>query len=53
MNLEFIKKIAQEKPVLEWEKQKNNKVFNFQRDRNPFVDHPEWINFVNFDNAFK
>ncbi|MGX9133257.1 endonuclease [Rummeliibacillus sp. JY-2-4R] len=30
-------------PVSEWEKQRNEKIFNIQGNRNPFIDHPEWV----------
>lgn len=31
-------------PVSEWEKTVNNRLANIQNNRNPFVDHPEYIN---------
>lgn len=30
-------------PVSQREIDRNNAVFNFQKNRNPFIDHPEWI----------
>ena len=33
----------QQDPVSDDEKTRNNVVFSFQGNRNPFVDHPEWV----------
>lgn len=33
-----------------WEKNRNDWVFSKQNNRNPFVDHPEWIKLINFGN---
>ena len=33
-------------PVDEFEQQRNNKIYEFQGNRNPFIDHPEWISLV-------
>lgn len=30
-------------PVDEFEQNRNNKIYEFQGNRNPFIDHPEWI----------
>lgn len=30
-------------PVSTWEQNRNNIVYEFQGNRNPFIDHPEWI----------
>lgn len=30
-------------PVSEWERQRNEKIYNIQGNRNPFIDHPEWV----------
>ncbi len=32
-----------EDPVDEFERRRNHVVFGFQENRNPFVDHPEWV----------
>ncbi|WP_246316552.1 endonuclease [Planococcus glaciei] len=33
-------------PVSTWEKQRNEKIEDFQGNRNPFVDHPEWAESI-------
>ncbi|KQR94642.1 endonuclease I [Chryseobacterium sp. Leaf180] len=33
-------------PVSQREIDRNNAVYNLQKNRNPFVDHPEWINII-------
>lgn len=35
-----------EDPVDSFEINRNNAVFNFQGNRNPFVDHPEWVDCI-------
>lgn len=35
-----------EDPVSEEEKKRNEVVFGYQGNRNPFVDYPEWINYL-------
>mgnify|MGYP000710293953 CR=1 FL=1 len=37
-------------PVDSFEQTRNNRAYEFQGNRNPFIDHPEWVNIV-FDNA--
>lgn len=32
-----------EDPVSAWEQNRNNIVYEFQGNRNPFIDHPEWV----------
>ncbi len=33
-------------PVSEWEAQRNEAVYSITGYRNPFVDHPEWVNTI-------
>ncbi len=33
-------------PVSEYEIAKNNRVYTFQNNRNPYIDHPEYVNMV-------
>jgi len=33
-------------PVSQREIDRNNSVFNIQKNRNPFIDHPEWVNLI-------
>ncbi len=30
-------------PVSDWERRRNNRVYAWQHNRNPFIDHPEWV----------
>lgn len=36
-------------PPDKWEIDRNNYVQSIQQNRNPFVDHPEWVNYINFN----
>lgn len=33
-------------PVSEWEKQRCENVYAIQKNRNPFIDHPEWAEII-------
>ncbi|USL95037.1 endonuclease [Riemerella anatipestifer] len=33
-------------PVSKREIDRNNAVYNYQGNRNPFIDHPEWVNLI-------
>lgn len=33
-------------PVSEFEKNRNNIACNYQKNRNPFIDHPEWVDRI-------
>ena len=37
-------------PVDSYEQERNNRIYEFQGNRNPFIDHPEWVTQV-FTNA--
>jgi len=37
---------AEEDPVDQKERDRNDAIFSHQNNRNPFVDHPEWIDIV-------
>ncbi|HTY10313.1 MAG TPA: endonuclease [Bacteroidota bacterium] len=36
-----------------WEVSRNNYIQSIQNNRNPFVDHPEWANYINFNDLSK
>ncbi len=36
----------QQDPVSQREIDRNNAVFNIQKNRNPFIDHPEWVGMI-------
>ena len=36
----------QQDPVSQREIDRNNAVYNLQKNRNPFIDHPEWIGMI-------
>jgi len=36
----------QQDPVSQREIDRNNAVYNIQKNRNPFIDHPEWVNLI-------
>jgi len=40
---------SQNDPPSSWEVSRNNYVQSIQGNRNPFVDHPEWVNYINFN----
>lgn len=35
-----------EDPVSDWEIRRNNRVYNYQNNRNPFIDHPDFVGRV-------
>jgi len=39
----------QEDPVDDRERNRNDVVYTYQHNRNPFIDHPEWVNIVWYD----
>ena len=40
-------------PPDKWEVDRNNYVQSIQSNRNPFVDHPEYVNYINFNDLSK
>ena len=44
---------AKQDPPDKWEIDRNNYVQSIQGNRNPFIDHPEYINYINFWNLSK
>ncbi len=40
-------------PPDKWEVDRNNYVQSVQQNRNPFVDHPEYVEYINFNNLSK
>ena len=40
-------------PPDKWEVDRNNYIQSIQKNRNPFVDHPEYVNYINFNNLSK
>ena len=43
---EFLRLWHQEDPVDQWEIWRNDQVFEFQKTRNPFVDHPSLVEMI-------
>lgn len=40
-------------PPDKWEVDRNNYVQSVQKNRNPFVDHPEYVNYIDFNDLSK
>lgn len=40
-------------PPDKWEVDRNNYIQTIQQNRNPFVDHPEYVNYINFNDLTK
>lgn len=40
-------------PPDKFERTKNEFIYTVQNNRNPFIDHPQWANCINFDSLFK
>jgi len=45
-NLEVLLRWHIEDPVDEWELERNETIYQFQRNRNPFIDHPEYVALI-------
>lgn len=44
--LQVLLKWAAQDPVSQREIDRNNAVYDYQGNRNPFIDHPEWVNAI-------
>lgn len=33
-------------PVSNWERNRNDVIYSYQQNRNPFIDHPEWVDSI-------
>ncbi|MCD6337329.1 MAG: endonuclease, partial [Candidatus Marinimicrobia bacterium] len=33
-------------PVDDWERTRNDRVYSYQHNRNPFIDHPEYVSYI-------
>ena len=49
----LLKQWALQDPPDKFERTKNEYIFALQQNRNPFIDHPEWIDCINFDSLVK
>ncbi len=47
-NLELLIQWHKEDPPSKWEVERNDYIESIQGNRNPFTDHPEYINYINF-----
>jgi len=45
-NLEVLLRWHLEDPVDEWELERNESIYQIQGNRNPFIDHPEWVELI-------
>lgn len=50
---EVLKQWNIQDPPDKWERTKNEYIYSIQKNRNPFIDHPEWATCINFDNLNK
>lgn len=44
--IEMLKQWSALDPVSQREIDRNNAIYTIQKNRNPFIDHPEWINMI-------
>ena len=44
--LNMLLKWHKDDPVSQWEINRNNNVENVQKNRNPFIDHPSWVDLI-------
>ena len=52
-SIALLKQWHDQDPPDRWEVERNDWVQGKQSNRNPFVDHPEWVNYINFWNMSK
>ncbi|MGE5363362.1 MAG: endonuclease [Bacteroidota bacterium] len=45
---DVLKKWHKLDPPDQWEKDRNNYIYSIQNNRNPFVDHPEYADYIDF-----
>lgn len=51
--LNLLKKWHENDPVSDWEVLHNNRVQQVQGNRNPFIDHPEWADWIWFGGSLE
>jgi endonuclease I len=44
--IDLMKVWSAQDPVSEREIDRNNAIYSIQKNRNPFIDHPEWVNLI-------
>lgn len=49
----ILKQWNQQDPPDKFERTKNEYIASLQQNRNPFIDHPEWADCINFDSILK
>lgn len=48
-SVETLLQWSQMDPPDDWERASNEYIYSIQNNRNPFVDHPEWVNYIDFN----
>jgi endonuclease I/V8-like Glu-specific endopeptidase len=51
--LTILKKWHEGDPVSEYERHRNQAIFEVQGNRNPFIDHPEWVSKLAFESGLQ
>ena len=46
--IELLKQWSKEDPPGQYERHRNQAIFAVQGNRNPFIDHPQWVDLVDF-----
>ena len=52
-DLDLLISWSKQDPPNKWEVDRNNYVQSIQQNRNPFTDHPEYMNYINFNDLSK